>query len=511
MPKPGTYHEIFLQSPIARMLFAISEDNVFSLTEINNAASEYFGIDREISINKDIREVFDPVKSEHFKQAFQTCIKNSQPATINALPKLPDSLNVQAFILNPIFDEANKISLIDVVAKPITADSGYLKRERDDALQLLTSLFDATGMGIIITDHLGNIMRVNNTFLDNFGWRKDDLLGEDFTTIIPAEEYKTAKKRYNSFIKKGQQEEIEARIIHKDGSIANVFLTTTLLELSQKRKFMVSTIRDITDQKAIISQLRIARNKAKSANKAKSTFLASMSRELSNPLNAIIALSELIRDESKPSGKAKEYLVDILHSARYTMDLINDVLNIAKIEAGNITLSESNVDINEMFEQVSIIMEEFAKDASIKIRTELEGDLDLICVDKRLIEQALINIVANAIKFSSHGGEITMRAYALNNGYIRLSVEDKGRGINKNKIREITEPFVNIEENNNLDVSLKDHSLKRETGMGLPMAKSIVELHTAKLSIDSREAVGTKVYIDIPPSRVICYTGDRLK
>lgn len=492
------YRTLFLKAPMARMVVAVEPDGRCVYTDVNMAASEYFDIAREQMVGHTARDLFDSAAAEQFEQSFQACIKSRKTVTHNVLPKLQGGLRLQAFILNPIFDTDGSVRLIDVVARPDVADSVQLQRERDDAIMLLTSLFDASGLGIVVTDHHGRIVRVNDSFLSDYGWTRDELVGAEFTVMVPAEDHAISRKLHTAFIERGRQGSRELRILRKDGQQADIIITTAMLELTQKRRFMVSTIRDITERKNMIRNLKKAKEEADSANRAKSAFLANMSHELRTPLNAIIGFSELMTSHTFGkinNPKYEEYLTDIHFSALHLLDIINDVLDMSKIEAGKIELSESAVSIPDTFESVLKIMGDRALAASVNLTFQVDNNIPKIKGDQRLIRQILINLLSNAVKFSPPDEAVRITAHQLPDHHVRITVEDSGCGIPSEKIRMVMEPFGQVND--------PKHYKGQGTGLGLPLARAMAELHNGKLTIDSKEGQGTRVHLDFPTERTM--------
>ncbi len=493
------FRNFFLKSPIARMVIAVSDDGVFTYAEVNAAAATYFDLPREKMIGKSPADLFERAVVEQLEQSFSSCVKTKRPVTFNALPRFPGGVRVQAFILNPIIEADGRVHYIDIMARPDMVDSIQLQRERDDAIMLLTSLFDASGLGIVVTDHHGRIVRVNDTFLADYEWTREDLLGEEFALLIPPEDQAISRKLHQAFIERGRHGTRELQILKKDGSVADIVITTALLELSQKRRFMVSTIRDVTERKNILRNLRRAKEDADSANKAKSSFLANMSHELRTPLNAIIGFSELMKYQTFGpinNPKYEEYLSDIHFSARHLLDIINDVLDMSKIEAGKVDLMESEVHVPAVLDSVQRIMNDRAQAAQVTLDMVVDPAMPGVRADQRLLRQILINLVANAVKFSGAGKKVQVKAELLKPANaLRIAVIDEGCGIPADKIRLVLEPFGQVND--------PKYFKGQGTGLGLPLAKAMVELHDGTLTLESEEGKGTKVTLDFPPERTL--------
>ena len=491
------YHTIFQSFPYPRLILEVDDQNVI-IRAVNAQGCAYFEGACDTFTGKSPDAVFEAIVANHIIQSCRTCLKTKRPVTVNIAPNFPGGVKVQSFTMNPILQEDKDAAiLVDMIATPGQTGAQQVERERDDAILLLTSLFDATGVGIVVTDHFGRIVRINEIFTKDYGWERDDVINKDFTMLMSPDERNISKKIHEAFIERGRNGTREIQILRKDGHFRDIWLTSVLLELSQNRRFIVSTIRDITERKNMIRNLRRSKDMADASNRAKSAFLANMSHELRTPLNAIIGFTEMIRNETfGPIGNDKytEYLGDIHFSARHLLEIINDVLDMSKIEAGKVELQEEELDLNAVFKSVDMIMLERAHNAKVKLSFAVETDVSHLKADPRLVRQMLINLIANAIKFSQADQSVEVKATLLQDQkYLRLSVIDQGCGIPKDKIAKVLEPFGQI-----VDPS---KSQGQGTGLGLPLARAMVELHGGELIIESEKNKGTSVHLDFPLER----------
>jgi signal transduction histidine kinase len=245
-------------------------------------------------------------------------------------------------------------------------------------------------------------------------------------------------------------------------------------------------------------RLRAALAEEKNANRAKSEFLAMVGHELRTPLNAIIGFSEIIKDQTfgaDAGARYRDYANDINHSGQHLLELINDILDLTKFEAGKFELHEEDVDVYVAVQSVEVLLKERAARQEIKFAAELPAGLPRLWADKTKLKQVLVNLASNAIKFTHPGGRVRIAAkFDAAEGFV-FAVEDTGIGIAAEDIPKAMAVFGQV-----------DSALARKyegTGLGLPLSKAMVELHGGVLELTSQVGVGTKVTVRLPASRAI--------
>lgn len=489
---------LFQHFPFARLVLAVSPQQEFSFACCNDTAGQLYGLDSGLQPKgKQLDHLLVPSMVEFLERHASQCLQQQKMLIAPPSALHPISDMVQSFTFNPIFDAKARITHIDIIALPYEAEKLELQKERDHALMLMSAAFDASNLGIFVTDRERRILRVNEAFLRDFGFRRRDLIGQDCTLIYAPNDRRAAIKHYKDYLRGQSEARHEWQIKSSNGKVLDVLVTTAPLHLHPDRPLVVHTFVDISEHKNLEESLRWAKEQADSANRAKSAFLASMSHELRTPLNAILGFSEMAKNEFfGPLGHPKyvEYLNDIHFAADHLLEVINDVLDMSKIEAGKFDLAEEDVHLPSFFESVLRVMDDRAQVERLKLETSIADDVQAIRADKRVLRQMLFNLLSNAIKFSFPGGTVKLSARLDKEGAILLSVHDQGRGIAEHDLERVLEPF------NRGQAMISDGS---GTGLGLPLTRSMAELHGGTLTIDSKVNKGTIVTIHLPAARLL--------
>jgi two-component system, cell cycle sensor histidine kinase PleC len=249
--------------------------------------------------------------------------------------------------------------------------------------------------------------------------------------------------------------------------------------------------------RATVGELEKARVAAEASSRVKSQFLANMSHELRTPLNAIIGFSEMIRDAimGPVANRYREYARDIHNCGRLLLGVISDVLDLSKVEVGRLELREEQIDLAKMVGDCQRLIAERVRAGSLEFRIALPPEVPTLRGDELRLKQVLINLLSNAVKFTPAGGRIALSARSTSDGGIAIDVSDSGIGMKPEEIPIALEPFRQIES-----------ALNRRyegTGLGLPLARTLMELHGGSLAINSTSGRGTTVTVYLPADRVI--------
>lgn len=247
----------------------------------------------------------------------------------------------------------------------------------------------------------------------------------------------------------------------------------------------------LVEIEAVSEKLRLARLSSEEAAQAKSLFLASMSHELRTPLNAIIGFSEtMMTEQHGPVSNARYsgYIEDIHNAGRHLLSLVNDILDLSKIEAGKLSVAQEEVNLPQVFEDAVRLLRPRFEEHSIALSRQIAEEVTWAIADRRALLQILLNLLSNALRYTPEGGKVELLARARGPGW-RVEVSDSGIGIDPAEIERVTQPFERIE-----GASISPGG----TGLGLTLVKGLMELHGGEMTIESPEDGGTRVLLDFP-------------
>jgi PAS domain S-box-containing protein len=292
--------------------------------------------------------------------------------------------------------------------------------------------------------------------------------------------------------------------VRKDGSSVWLENFVTVVDWEGRPAIQTTTV-SITKRKqaeealaSTFSDLEIARDQAETANRAKSEFLATMSHELRTPLNAIIGFSEMIKDELfGPQGAARyrEYAKDIHFSGQHLLSIINDILDLSKVESGAEELRDETIDVPKLLSSVDRLVRHRAEKGNIRLEQDFPADLPGLTADRRKLKQILVNLITNAIKFTEPGGTVMLKAWCRRDSGFVFQVTDSGIGIAAKDIPKALSQFGQVDS----DLNRKQMG----TGLGLPLSKSLAELHGGSLDLQSQIGAGTTVTVRLPAARIV--------
>lgn len=370
-------------------------------------------------------------------------------------------------------------------------------KARQAELAEARAMLDTATDGVISLDEGGRILALNKSAEALFGYDQNELTGERLTLLLAPESHAAALD-YIDGLKTGGVASVlndGREIVGRERKGGRIPMFMTIGRISETGKF-AAVLRDLTAWKRAESELTEAKRAAERSSALKSDFLAKVSHEIRTPMNAIIGFAEVMRDERLgPIGteRYKDYLKDIHTSGEHVISLVNDLLDLSKIEAGRMELSFGSVDLNAIVTSCLGIMQPQANRDRVIMRSQLSAKLPPVVADERSIRQIILNLLSNASKFTEPGGQVIVSTALTDNGEAVIRVRDTGVGMTEAEVQAAMEPFR----------QLSNARGRGGTGLGLPLTKALVEANRAVFTIRSKAREGTLVEITFPPTRVL--------
>ncbi len=352
------------------------------------------------------------------------------------------------------------------------------------------TIFESAGTGIVLLrDRV--IARCNHKLEEIAGYAPGELIGKTTRIWYPDEKaYLTAREDVYAQMAKGEIYRKEQQMARKDGALFWARLSLCAVDKNLPLKGAVGIIEDITDERQAAEKLRQAMEAAQAADRIKSAFLATMSHELRTPLNSIIGFTGImLQGLTGPlNPEQQKQMTMVQNSSRHLLSLINDVLDISKIEAGQLVLSNSSFDLRSSLDKMTKLVSPLAEKKGIELRLGLPDVPATITTDQRRLEQVILNLLNNAVKFTERGHVgISCRS---ENGHLLLTFSDTGIGMRQEELPNLFQPFHQI------DTGL---ARKREgTGLGLSICKKIVDIMGGSIDVESRWGQGSAFIVRLP-------------
>ncbi len=398
----------------------------------------------------------------------------------------------------PVFDSHGGFLGYRGTARNVTARVEAQEALRDSETRF-RSLVEHLPLVVVLKDLEGRYLLVNRRFEEWYGVRQEEVLGKSVLDLFDEPHGEVYAAHDREVAEKREVVSIEHETRFADGSFHMVAATKFPVFGDQGQLVAIGNIdADVTELKNGQALLQAAKEEAELANRAKSDFLANMSHELRTPLNAIIGFAQLIEDQRLgPVGDPEysDFAREIGTAGGHLLRLITDILDLSKIEAGALTLEEGVVAIPDAVRACMVLVAERAEAKGLRLETEIPEDLPPLRADGRKLKQILINLLANAVKFTSDGGRVAVEAGLGADRGLLIRVVDSGIGMSPDELAIAMTRFGQV-----------DNSRGRRfqgTGLGLPLSRSLAELHGGSLEVESAPGAGTTVTVAFPASRVV--------
>ncbi len=353
---------------------------------------------------------------------------------------------------------------------------------------------------IVMLDPEGGIVSWNTGAQRIKGFQADEIVGRHFSVFYPPDDIASGKPEADLELACGSgRHEDEGWRVRKDGSLfwANIVFTAIRDQAGDLRGFAKLT-RDLTERNKIEAALTDAKALAERANLAKSDFLSSMSHELRSPLNAILGFAQLMESDSPaPTPAQGESIVQILNAGWYLLELINEVLDLAAVESGKLSMSLEPVLLNDLLLECHSMVEPLAQRQGVRMSFPRIEDEYCVNGDRTRIKQVVINLLSNAIKYNSEGGSVSLVCKANSRtGRVRITVRDTGAGLPPEKLEQLFQPFNRLGQ---------EEGGEEGTGIGLVVSKRLVELMDGEITVESTVGSGSAFSVELPSTAPLTF------
>ncbi len=372
-----------------------------------------------------------------------------------------------------------------------------LKDEHDEIQKLFSRVVEAMPSYLSISSlETQEFVFANQHFFDTFGYTKEEVIGKSSKDL----ELWNSRDDRRELVKSIRVGEIFSTIAEgrrKNGDVFNTKVNGILLSEGESQ-FVIIVGDDVTEEIEREKQLEESRETAELASRTKSQFLANMSHELRTPLNAILGFSQFIRDQLLgpiEEPRYVEYANDIFSSGTHLLTIINEILDLSKVESGKLGFKETEVNVRELAVSTFNLLRSRALEYGVRLVNQVPDTDILMRADEMRLKQSLINLLSNALKFTEDGGEVKLSYFSDDQGRVNIRVSDTGVGMNDDQIAVAYEPFGQIENT----YTRSDQG----TGLGLPLVKAFVELHQGEMNIESELGKGTIITLTFPVERVV--------
>ncbi|MES2150233.1 MAG: PAS domain S-box protein [Pseudomonadota bacterium] len=383
--------------------------------------------------------------------------------------------------------------------KEVEAQQALLDQRLRDQQFYTRSLIESNIDALMTTDPRGIISDVNQQMEALTGSTRDELIGAPFKNYFT--EPQRAEKAITRVLAEGKVTNYELTARARDGKQTVVsYNATTFHDRDRKLQGVFAAARDVTERKHFEAALQVtndelerARAVAEKANLAKSEFLSSMSHELRTPLNAVLGFAQLMASDVPPPSESQQRSIDqILKGGWYLLRLINEILDLAMIESGKVTMSLESMSLSDVLQDCQGMIEPQAAQRGIQLSFPKLDKLLYLHADRTRVKQVMINLLSNAIKYNGAEGVVIVQSVAVDDERVRISVRDTGAGLSAEQLGKLFQPFNRLGQ---------EDSLEEGTGIGLVVTKQLVELMGGTIGVESSVGVGTLFWVEFAAAK----------
>jgi PAS domain S-box-containing protein len=471
-----------------RSLFQRSNDAIFIvkdgiIQDLNDKARMFAYASEQAIVGIEINDLVTEAKQELLHSVISDATRNNFCEDEIQIKKSDGSL-IDAEVSATLIDKAD--STIQLIIRDIT-ERKEIERLEHENQERMSLIIDNINCGVIVVDaNTHEIVDINTTALEMVGRKKENAIGNVCHKFICPTEM--GRCPINDL--KQSLDSSERVIISSDGTRIPILKSVEIVNLGG-RKLFIESFFDVTKIKNTEKALMDAKIHAEAANRTKSEFLATMSHELRTPLNSVIGFSDLLLDGSfgQLNEKQNKFMENISHSGKHLLTLINDILDISKIEAGKMELFYEIFDVSDLLSDIHLMMKPLAAKKGLLLEFNMKPRSIFINADRGKLKQVLYNLIGNAIKFTPEKGEVHVDV-SMEDQMLLVNVRDNGIGISREDQGKLFKAFVQLDSASNRKYE--------GTGLGLALVKNLLELHGGDIDVESEYEKGSTFYIRIP-------------
>ena len=488
-PGDAIFRELFEGAPIGMAILALDE----RFLQVNTSFCEMVGYSNEELGKRTAEDITFADDIETGRQLARSLLDGTTRYTGDKryVHKNGDVLWVSrtaSIIRNEQGAPQHFLLMVEDISERKAAETALDKsrRELEAALHKNQLIMDNSQDVICTVSNDGRFLSVNAACKHLWGYTEEEIIGRKYIDLVHPDDRIKSTAADKRLRETGKVTDFVNRYIRKDGSVVDVLWSATW---SEKDQLIFCVAHDVTDRARIEKALREAKEEADRANHAKSDFLSRMSHELRTPLNSILGFGQLL-DRQSPSDMQRPRIRYILSAGRHLLNLINEVLDISRIEAGTLQLSVEPVCIEEAISEALDLMRPMAAECSISLSTDASlENATYVLADRQRLKQVLLNLLSNAVKYSAVEGSVTVSFSESGSRFTRLSVRDTGAGIPVDKLARLFTPFDRLG---------AEQSSVEGTGLGLALCQRLVQAMHGTIGVSSTLGNGSTFWLDLP-------------